>query len=161
MRWLVLAVMVALLMSACANEALIDEVDRDPNGRIIEGGRLGTTRLIAGDCFNERDGAVVRSVDAVACTQPHRAQVLGRVVAESGDTWPGVEALTTEAAALCGSLADEVLSTDLLDIAGLARFDLAAYVPDEPAWNDGDRMIVCWVESSEPVTIDLRRTVSA
>jgi len=39
--------------------------------------------------------------------------------------------------------------------------DLTAYIPDEPAWEDGDRSIVCWVEAAEPVTLDLRTVIPA
>ncbi len=161
MTRLVLAVVAALALSACANEARIDEVRRAPSGAILQGGRLGTTNLLAGDCFNERSGSVVRSVNAVPCSEPHRGQVMGRAGAEPHDGWPGAASLAEEAGPLCEALADEVLSGALGEVPNLPRFDLAAYVPDESAWEDGDRAIVCWVEAAEPITLDLRSVIAA
>jgi hypothetical protein len=161
MTRLALFVVAALALSACANEALIDEVERAPTGEILHGGRLGTTRLVAGDCFNERSGSVVRSVNAVPCSEPHRGQVMGRALAEPRYGWPGAMSLAEEAGPLCKALAGEVLSGDLGELADLPRLDLSAYVPDEPAWEDGDRAIVCWIEAAEPITLDLRSAIAA
>lgn len=148
-------VVVGLALGACANEAFIDDVERGSNGEILEGGRLGTTQLRAGDCFSERSGSVVRSVDAVPCREPHRGQILGRASATPNATWPGVGPLTAEAASLCMGLAEELLGARVSDNLGLPLVDLTAYIPDEPAWEDGDRSIVCWVEAAERVTLDL------
>lgn len=161
MKQLIFVVVVGLVFGACANEAFIDDVERGSNREILEGGRLGTTQLRAGDCFSERSGSVVRSVDAVPCGEPHRGQVLGRVSAEPNATWPGVESLTAEAVPLCMGLAEEVFGAYFNDTVDLPLVDLAAYIPDEPAWEDGDRSIVCWVEAAEPVTLDLRTVIPA
>jgi len=155
MRVLPLVIAAGLCVSACANEAFIDEVDRAPTGQILDGGRLGTTNLRAGDCFNERSGSTVRSVDAVPCSEPHLGQVVGRALAEPNDGWPGVESLTEEAGPLCAALAEDALGWGIDELPNLPRLDLAAYVPDGAAWEDGDRSIVCWVEAAEPLAIDL------
>ncbi len=156
-----LLVLVTLLAGACANEAFIDEVERSASGSISVGGRLGTTNLETGDCFNERSGSVVRSVDAVPCDEPHRGQVVARVPAEPHDGWPGVTALTEEAGLRCTGLAEEFLASGVDQFPGLPQVDLAAYVPDESAWEDGDRSILCWVELAEPVVFDFRPAIGA
>ena len=161
MKLLVVVVVVALTLGACANEAFIDEVERAPNNEILKAGRLGTTQLVDGDCFSERPGSAVRSVDAVPCGEPHRGQVLGRVSSEQSDTWPGVESLTAEAGPLCMRLAGDLLAPHLSENMGLPMFGLSAYIPDESAWDDGDRSIVCWAEAVEPITIDLRTVIPA
>ena len=161
MRRVAVIAFAALAVVSCANEAFINDVERAPNGELIDGGRLGTTNLRAGDCFNERSSSTVRSVDAVLCDEPHRGQVVGRALAEPHHGWPGVAPLTEEAGELCAGLVGDFLAPGVDQLADLPQLDLTAYIPDEPAWEDGDRSVICWIETAERVTRDLRTAIGA
>ncbi len=150
--------MVALLTAGCsAGETFADETKRDESGEIVGAGSLGTSRLGYGDCFDEPGTGMVRSVDGLPCSTPHDAQVVGRFEADGNGPWPGVDALLDGASPHCAEAAAAAMSA-LVDVVDAPELDLSAYVPDASAWADGDRVVICWVESANAdvkLTFDL------
>lgn len=134
-------VAVAVVAAACGQASTSDQAERDAQGRIVGAGPVGTQRLQQGDCFVSNGDVDVVVVDGLPCRDPHDGQVV-TVIEEmaGGDEWPGVETLRAQARDLCLSA--------LPSEAVLPGLGLAAFVPDEGSWGEGDRRVVCFVESN-------------
>ncbi len=142
-----MVVAVVLLAAACGNGADVDTTLRGSGGRILEAGRVGTLALRVGDCFRQPSSATVTSVEGVPCGRAHDGQVVGLVELEApaDALWPGPDTLAAVAAERCLAL----VVTGLADSVRAGGLALSAYVPDAGGWAEGDRSVVCWVESAD------------
>ncbi len=140
------------ILSGCGADALTDQSVRDSQGAIVEAGSVGTTRLEVGDCFDEPSSGSVRVVAGLPCADPHDAQVVARLTVTAEGPWPGADALIEQATPGCTEAAASAAAA-LVDVVGAPAVALSAYVPDAPAWSDGDRSVICWVEAAEGETL--------
>jgi len=99
-------------------------------------------RLGVGDCLNSGpDG--ISSPTVVPCSQPHDAEVYARF-ALAGHGWPGSAAIGTQARQGCNARLGGYLNPQLATTV-LAE----SYVfPDQGAWNEGERTIICEIRST-------------
>lgn len=113
--------------------------------------------LQVGACFNKaetepdyagRDAMKIR-LAVVACTQPHKAEVVGRAEAEDED----VTDLQTRAEAACQAKSGEYIMDDW-SLPETAR--LHWFYPAPLAWIRGDRRLVCFQQTEEAVDRSLR-----
>lgn len=141
-------VLIGSIAAACGSVTLTDQTRRRSDGEIVEAGSIGTTRLRVGDCFDEPAAGTIRVVNGVPCADPHDAQVVARLSVGGDGPWPGTDALIDEVRPGCSEAAASAASA-LIDVVGAPEVGLSAYVPDAPAWSDGDRNIICWVEAAE------------
>ena len=86
----------------------------------------------------------------VDCATPHIGQLTARLAVE-GDTYPGAEALATQAADQCQS--DTALNASAAAAVGDVQVQ-GSYAPDQATWDQGDRFIACFVtrSSGQPLT---------
>ncbi len=140
--------MVGSVTIGCSRDALTDRTERDESGSIVGSGSVGTARLRVGDCFDEPAATTVEVVTGVPCDDPHDGQVVSRVVIEGSEPWPGTEELVEAAGASCAAAGASAASA-LAGVDGAPEVGLSAYVPDAPAWADGDRDVICWLEARE------------
>jgi hypothetical protein len=148
-RVVAVAVAVVALGGCGGSAATVDDAVRDSSGSIVETGRVGTQALRVGDCFLDPDDAAVLTVTGVACTLPHDAQMIARLVVAEAEDWPGPEALGTEAGTRCADEAASLAPDRVPPGTGLS-----AYVPDERSWQSGDRDIICFVEATGEERLD-------
>ncbi len=65
------------------------------------------------------------------------------------EPWPGADALLESVGTDCARAAADAASA-LAGVVDAPELDLSAYVPDASAWADGDRAVICWLESASP-----------
>ena len=132
--------------------AITAQPDRSPSGQVTQPGRLSVQDVKTGDCIKNFDEGRVARLDAVPCTQPHAAEVIGEFDLPSG-SYPGESAITDQAESRC---------TDMVpsELANSSRTDLGvAYLyPQASNWAVGDRTVQCMVASDgAPLTAPLTR----
>ncbi|WP_144762131.1 septum formation family protein [Curtobacterium sp. 9128] len=100
--------------------------------------------LAGGECLTPFDSAWAQEFTVVDCGTEHTAQLTARGTIE-GDTFPGAEAVQTQAATQCQSAAG-------LDLTGAAKYGdvqvQGVYPPDQASWDQGDRFWSCFVTRS-------------
>jgi len=134
-----------LVLVGCGDAATTDNAERDASGAIVASGAVGTQALRVGDCFDEPEDDRILVVTGVPCRDAHDAQMTARIAVDDGE-WPGVDALTAEASPSCNA-APPSLSAAAPAVA------LSAYLPDERSWDEGDRDIVCLIESADGASL--------
>ncbi len=81
--------------------------------------------------------------------------MFARIDSVRSGEWPGRESLTAEAFDQCLVFAKRELAAVTMR-ADADELRLSAFVPDESAWDDGDRSIVCLIETNgAPLTESL------
>lgn len=103
---------------------------------------VADTELEEGMCFDslESDDGLLHPVD---CQEGHSFQVSSNIEVD-GDSYPGVDALRSQAASECEETAGRIsieADTDWLDYRSLS--------PSEETWQDGDRTITCFIAATE------------
>jgi hypothetical protein len=115
-------------------------------------GQVQATSLTTGECFN--GGGVgdqdISTVNSVACTQAHSAQVLG-LYTMTDSTYPDDTTLSTELDAACKPFNSAVNSDNLPSDA-----EFAYIVPDAQSFASGNKTVDCLVQSD---TEDLTSSV--
>jgi hypothetical protein len=108
------------------------------------------TDLAGGECLSPFTNAWSQSFTVVDCATPHIGQLTARLAVE-GDTYPGAEALATQAADQCQS--DAALNASAAAAVGDVQVQ-GSYAPDQATWDQGDRFIACFVtrSSGQPLT---------
>jgi hypothetical protein len=104
------------------------------------------SKLKVGDCFDSSATNEVRGVKVKACAKPHNSEIFFLVThpAGRGDPYPGKDALVQFAADAClGQPLTEYLGIPL-EQSKLKDFEI---VPQESAWKDGRRVLVCGVDT--------------
>ena len=108
------------------------------------------TDLAGGECLSPFTNAWSQTFTVVDCATPHIGQLTARLAVQ-GDTYPGTEALATQAADQCQS--DAALNASAAAAVGDVQVQ-GSYAPDQATWDQGDRFISCFVtrSSGQPLT---------
>lgn len=141
---LVLAGVWTLAIVALIAVFVVTSADRDASGEITESGDVSAASLRVGDCLNDiEESALITSLPAVPCAEPHEAEVFGVFDLAEGN-YPTEDDLVAQADAGC---ADRMArySPDAMNDPSIGFLYI---YPLEQAWPD-DREVVCLATSSE------------
>lgn len=125
------------------------DATRDENGEVIEGTDTGDVFLLqVGDCINDSElEDVVTTLPIVPCSEPHESEIFAEAELE-GDTYPGDEAVGTQA--------DEICYNEFAGFVGLDyETSVLEYYPFTPlaeGWAQGDRLVSCVIYDPEALT---------
>ena len=111
--------------------------------------------LRVGDCINVPDGAEIAALERLACSEPHDAEVFGVLAhpAEEGAPYPGSDTLVAFAGEAClGQVFTDYVGVPR-DRSQLKHFEI---VPQQSAWDDGRRQLVCAVDADAPLMGSIR-----
>ena len=148
-RWLSVAPLIALVLSACG--ASNSPSSEDPSFDSAEPAKTVVQDLVPGDCFNtDVGGGELNSVEITACTDRHRFEVVS-VLAYRGVEKPADNDLVSWARPHCESAIDDIVGE------GAIEYRLAFAIPSEVDWAElGDRNVICIHDAgTEPVTFNL------
>lgn len=144
----------SLVLAAGITWVALTSAERDTAGRVTDAGDLEAFEIAVGDCFNQPDGAMVLSVAAVPCTEPHELEAYATFDLIGSD-FPG----NTEV----GREADERCTARFEEFVGMAYADsvLELYIlhPTEESWTSlDDRTVLCAITdpTGGPVTTTLK-----
>ena len=104
------------------------------------------SKLKVGDCFDSSSSNEVRGVKVISCAKPHNSEIFFLVThpAAKGDVYPGKDQLVQFAA-------DSCLGQPLADYLGIpleqSKLKDFEIVPQESAWKDGRRLLVCGIDT--------------
>ena len=104
------------------------------------------SELKVGDCFDSSQSNEIRGIELKACDQPHNSEIFFIVTHPAGPDapYPGKDTLVQYAA-------DNCLGQPLTDYLGipLEQSQLKDFeiVPQESAWEDGKRVLVCGLDT--------------
>jgi hypothetical protein len=108
--------------------------------------------LAVGDCFDVTTFVPGTPIDPtavrlVACTEPHQHEVyaIDRDPDPPGAPFPGEAALAGLADDRCLTAFESAIGGDYLH----SELDFAVLRPDEASWQNGDRLVICTVHSSD------------
>ena len=104
------------------------------------------SKLKVGDCFDSSPSNEVRGVKVKDCSEPHNSEIFFLVTHPAGpdEPYPGKEALVQFAADAClGQPLTDYLGIPL-EQSTLKDFEI---VPQESAWKDGRRVLVCGIDT--------------
>ena len=123
------------------------------NGQVTKSGALGVFSLQSGQCFNDPgQGADVASVTAIPCSQSHDAQVIGTgTLTESSADDPGI---SDDANTQCNNFANSAV--DQSKVSDSAQ--IIYFTPDDTAWSDGQRTLICAVNTGAAVTYSVMKS---
>jgi hypothetical protein len=116
------------------------------------------SRLKVGDCFDAASSNEVRGVKVKSCEEPHDSEIFFLLEHPAGpeEPYPGRDTLVQYAADAC-------LGQPLTDYLGIpleqSRLRDFEIVPQESAWEDGRRLLVCGLDTGgERITGSVRGT---
>lgn len=122
---------------------------------------LGTGNVMelqVGDCFNmdEMDTALsdteVSDIPLVDCAESHDSEFFHSEILPEGD-FPGQDELWNQAEEICeGEVFTEFIGVEWLE----SEIHAFSLTPMEQGWKFGDREILCYAVSMEPVTGSLQ-----
>jgi hypothetical protein len=104
------------------------------------------SKLKVGDCFDSSSSNEVRGVDVKPCSKAHNSEIFFLVTHPAGkrDAYPGRDALVQFAADAClGQPLTDYLGVPM-EASKLKDFEI---VPQESAWKDGRRLLVCGLDT--------------
>ncbi len=113
------------------------------------------SELVAGDCIEVPVGDDIGALERLPCEEPHDAEVFAVVVhPDAPDTpYPGSDALVAYAGESClGQIFTDYVGVTR-DQSQLKHFEI---VPQQSAWDDGRRQLVCAVDADAPLTGSIR-----
>jgi hypothetical protein len=123
--------------------------------RVATGGHADGTAfeaLAAGDCMHAADdGSLDGNVAVIACTVLHNEEVVGTVDLPPGP-WAGEDGTDAAADSRCSALFTAYVGVAPDDSA----LSLSWYAPTEGEWANGDRHVVCTVETLAGSTDSVR-----
>jgi hypothetical protein len=132
---LVLSGLWALVIAVGVIVAVATDAERDPAGRVSEGGTESVFDLRVGDCVNDVEETTMElSVEVVPCSQPHDAELISSFEFPAGD-YPGEDRIFR--------LADRRCSRELDAVADGQGLEPFYYYPTERSWSSGDRQVNC------------------
>lgn len=142
--WVAVAIAVVALVFATGAE-------RDEDGRVTDGGRVGMTGLEVGDCVPSPGAAGERfSVDLVPCTDPHRGEVFA--IYELSGEW------TTQKEV--NDLSDAGCLDRFADYIGIpprkSSLALQVFNPSSEASFDDDATVICFAFTDDPISTSLK-----
>jgi hypothetical protein len=100
-------------------------------------------------CFNpinDRDDAALLAMQVVDCDAPHLAELIGtpELDARPNAAWPGQAAIDREAENLCLDIFEDYVGVPF----ETSRLDASYISTSEALWLGGDRLVICFVETS-------------
>ena len=104
------------------------------------------SELKVGDCFDSSASNEIRGIEVKPCSEPHNSEIFFIVTHPAGptDAYPGKDALVQYAA-------DNCLGQPLTDYLGIpleqSKLKDFEIVPQESAWKDGRRVLVCGLDT--------------
>lgn len=104
------------------------------------------SELKVGDCFDSSASNEIRGIEVKPCSEPHNSEIFFLVTHPAGptDAYPGKDALVQYAA-------DNCLGQPLTDYLGIpleqSKLKDFEIVPQESAWKDGRRVLVCGLDT--------------
>lgn len=104
------------------------------------------SELKVGDCFDSTASNEIRGIEVKSCAEPHNSEIFFLVTHPAGpsDAYPGKDALVQYAA-------DNCLGQPLTDYLGIpleqSKLKDFEIVPQESAWKDGRRVLVCGLDT--------------
>jgi hypothetical protein len=104
------------------------------------------SKLKVGDCFDSSSTNQVRAVKVKSCSKPHNSEIFFLVThpAAKSDAYPGKDQLVQFAADAClGKPLTDYLGIPL-EQSKLKDFEI---VPQESAWKEGRRVLVCGIDT--------------
>jgi len=104
------------------------------------------SKLKVGDCFDSSTSNEVRGIEVEPCSESHNSEIFFLVDHPAGpeDPYPGKDALVQFAADAClGQPLTEYLGIPLEQ----STFKDFEIVPQESAWKDGRRVLVCGIDT--------------
>ena len=104
------------------------------------------SKLKVGDCFDSASSNEVRGVKVKPCEEPHNSEIFFVVEHPAGpdEPYPGKDTLVQFAADAClGQPLTEYLGIPL-EQSSLKDFEI---VPQDSAWEDGKRLLVCGLDT--------------
>ena len=104
------------------------------------------SKLEVGDCFNSASSNEVRGIKVKPCSEPHDSEIFFLVEHPGGpeEPYPGKDALVQFAADAClGQPLTDYLGVPL-EQSTLKDFEI---VPQQSAWEDGRRVLVCGLDT--------------
>jgi hypothetical protein len=127
--------------------ALSDDTTRNETGEITASGGVGAYKVRVGDCIQmPSDAGEVVSVEGVPCTTPHGAQAFAEFTLPDLQAFPSDDEMITLAGRGClEHWAGAVGTTYQSDRA----LDMTFWSPTQPSWDQDDRMVTCFVISSD------------
>ena len=108
--------------------------------------------LAVGDCveddaaFSGEEG--VQEVPTIDCEEPHLFEVFALVDYPDADEYPGEDTVRGESRDLCF---DEVEGYVGAPPEQVTEYTLQAVYPSQETWDAGDRIVICLLQSAEPV----------
>ena len=113
--------------------------------------------LAAGDCIEVPEGDEIGAIDRLPCEEPHDAEVFGVIShpAEPDAPYPGSDALVAYAGEQCLGEVFTLYVGVPRDKSQLKHFEI---VPQQSAWEDGRRQLVCAVDGDAPLLGSVRGT---
>ncbi|WP_431860140.1 septum formation family protein [Micrococcus terreus] len=132
----------ALALTGCGPSAGHEEVGASTPSPSVSAEQMSIFQLSPGQCFDRpAEGDGLFRVSVVPCEVAHDQEMYA-VLQLDHPSWPGAEAVQTEATDRCagefvaftGATADE------------SRLGFVSFVPSEGSWSEGDRQVLCALE---------------
>ena len=102
--------------------------------------------------FADADGGVMGELPQIDCAEPHDLEAFATMNIE-GDEFPGDDAAAGEASDFCLAEFETFVGTAYDE----SELLLSYFAPTEDSWDrNGDREILCWVQSPDQVTGTLK-----
>lgn len=146
----------------CDGEAMFEEPVAVPGGTSMvvewtgdeivvrgDGGAPLAGDLQVGDCVGDDIGWTRANTDVVACSSPHRYQIVGIVpYVSADDAFPGDAAIDQLSEETCYDRFEAFVGTSYEE----SRWYMTAWLPTAETWAAGDRSILCTLhaEDEEP-----------
>ncbi len=150
-RTLVVAALAAsLVLTGCSSiPGLFGDVVRDDDGAISEGGDLGASEMVVGDCFDDfNQGGLTSSVEAIPCEQEHVYEVFHDFSLPEGD-YPDADTIDAAAYEECDDAFDEFVGVSYDD----STLEYFFFAPTEEGWTAYDDRLVSCIIGSEGVRV--------
>lgn len=102
--------------------------------------------LQRGDCFNSKKGLVATKATRVDCAKPHTDEVAGILSfpADENAAYPGDAGILEFGKSDCMALVPEYYGSKT----PAESTQLFVFGPNEPAWDNGERTVVCSLRES-------------
>lgn len=118
----------------------ITSAERDETGTIVDEGDVAASELAVGDCLMDPGEDVFEEVRGVSCNSPHDYEIY-HLATVAGLSYPSDPAFENAAVQHC------LPAFDLYTGEVYENSDLwiGYFVPDSRAWDDGDRIMQCYL----------------
>jgi hypothetical protein len=138
-------VAVSLFVSGCTLVEQLtasDTATRDDTGAVVEGNdNTDVFTLQVGDCIlDSGTTTTINTIPTVPCDQPHDGEIFAAIEV-GGSSFPGADALSTEAETSCKDAFAGFAGIDYAD----SKYLFTTFIPTEDSWAEGDREILCTI----------------